>query len=274
MTEQVRVLIVDDEPAFTEVLQIAFEEAGWTVMKAETGEDGLRTLHDPAAAVDVLVVDKNLPGMSGVDFIREVRRQNRKIRILMATGYASVESAVETLNLGIDAYLEKPLPHIFDVTRAVKTALARFDDCWIGEAEQPAAAAPEPVPQAARRRAITFLVGAPDERMRAWMTSHLDPGDRIDCFSDPAELLASFRRRVPDIVILDAAFSQPDITALIADVRAQAPRAACVVVGDNLPLAVIKRLIELQVQALINHGDDQAKVRRQIQDLVYLLGLG
>jgi two-component system, response regulator, stage 0 sporulation protein F len=283
----VRILVIDDEAVIKEVLQIAFEEAGWQVTKADTGEEGARRLRE--SEFDVLVVDKNLPGMSGIDFIREVRKQNRVIRVLMITAYGSIESAVETLNLGVDAYMEKPFPNVNDVVRAVRVAMARFDSRWLDVAPpEPVAARPITAPglfaarpttspgllaaRASQARAsgrdLTVVVGSPDERLRALLAQHLDPRDRVQLAASAKDVLACVSRDRPDLAVLDATFSSPDITELIAAIKAVAPHTTSVVVADTLPLTTIKRLIDLQVQALIDRSAESGKLRRRLGDVL------
>jgi two-component system, response regulator, stage 0 sporulation protein F len=269
-----RILVIDDEAVIKEVLQIAFEEAGWEVVKADTGEEGVRRLRE--REFDVLVVDKNLPGMSGVDFIREVRKQNRVIRVLMITAYGSVESAVETLNLGIDAYLEKPFPNVHDVVRAVKIAMERFDSRWIDIAPpesagaRPSSGLPgvRPARGGSSGRDLTIIVGSPDDQLRTLIANHLDQRDHVELSASAKDVLACVRRDRPDLAILDASFTSPEITELIAAIKAVAPRTSNVVVADSLPLESIKRLIDLQVQALIDRSAEGGKLRRRLGDIL------
>jgi DNA-binding response OmpR family regulator len=270
----VRILVIDDEAVIKEVLQIAFEEVGWQVAKADTGEEAVRKVRD--SEFDVLVVDKNLPGMSGVDFIREVRKHNRVIRVLLITAYGSVESAVETLNLGIDAYLEKPFPNVQDLVRAVKVAMARFDARWFDIAPQESVAArPAPGilgPRVAQGgspgRDLAVVVGSPDEQLRSLIAAHLDKRDRVQLAANGKDVLASVSRDRPDLTILDASFTDPPIIELIAAIRAVAPHTTNVVVADNLPLTSIKQLIDLQVQALIDRSAESGKLRRRLGDVL------
>ncbi|HEY3354606.1 MAG TPA: response regulator [Polyangia bacterium] len=266
MKKQVRILIVDDEPIIREVLQVAFEEQAWQVMKADSGEDAARRLEDEQ--FEVLVVDKNLPGMSGVEFIREVRKRDRTIRILLITAYGSVESAVETLNLGIDAYLEKPFPNVYDVARSVKVALGRFDDRWLSDLAPSADSSGRAAAPVAGGRNLAVVVGAPDERIRTWILQHVERRDAVEAYGTAAEVLEAVRRRAPDLFIVEAGFAQPDTTELIAQVRKAAPRVACIVIAESLPLVAIRALIDLQVQTLIDTKVDSEKLRRQINDLV------
>src|SRR5262249_41427902 len=100
-----RGLIVDDEPAVRTALGLALEDAGWQVEAVESSERALGRLKE--TTFDIVVIDKNLPGMGGVDLIRAIRKTDEHILLVLITGYASVASAMETLELGVNGYLEK-----------------------------------------------------------------------------------------------------------------------------------------------------------------------
>src|SRR5262245_26791096 len=118
-----RVLIVDDEPSVLTLLQLAFEQREWDLVTADTGEAALDSFR--AARPDVVLADKNLPGISGVDVIREIRKTNEDLGIILMTGYASAESAQETLNLGIDEYVQKPFEDIMLLAGLIERVIAR-----------------------------------------------------------------------------------------------------------------------------------------------------
>lgn len=102
-----RVLIVDDERSVRRVLSIIMSGGGFETAAAETGEEAIECLR--AEAFGCVLVDKNLPGVDGLEVIRVARDVRPYCSCVMITGYASVESAVEALRLGADDYLEKPL---------------------------------------------------------------------------------------------------------------------------------------------------------------------
>ena len=83
-----------------------------------SAEEGIEALAD--RTIDVALVDKNLPGMSGLDFIRAVRERGLRFPCFMMTGQSSAETAAEALGLGVEAYLEKPFD---DVTVGVLNAV-------------------------------------------------------------------------------------------------------------------------------------------------------
>jgi PAS domain S-box-containing protein len=117
-----RVLVVDDEPVMLDTLVMAL--AGeFAVAGAATAEEALPILRDHPP--EVLLLDKNLPGMTGLELLRIVRRDWPSIEVIIITAYASLESAVEALRLGACDYLIKPLPHISVVEEKVRWARDR-----------------------------------------------------------------------------------------------------------------------------------------------------
>jgi CheY-like chemotaxis protein len=107
--ETQRFLVVDDEDVVRSVVRSALERPGVFLVEAADGEEAIRLLL--GEHFDLILVDKNLPGITGLDVIRRARAVHPKIGTLLITGFASRESAEEALALGVDAYLVKP----FDV---------------------------------------------------------------------------------------------------------------------------------------------------------------
>jgi two-component system KDP operon response regulator KdpE len=100
-----RVLVVDDEPAIRRTLQVNLTRHGYRVEVAATGEEALREFFDRAP--DVLILDLGLPGVDGLEVIRQIRaRTNTPIVILSAHG--AERDKVAALDLGADDYLTKP----------------------------------------------------------------------------------------------------------------------------------------------------------------------
>lgn len=102
-----RVLLVDDEPDQVALLRAMLTPVGLEVSTAESAEQALTVLR--RAPVDVLVTDIHLPGASGMDLIRELRKGDGTPAIVVMTGQGSVSGAVEALKLGASDYLQKPI---------------------------------------------------------------------------------------------------------------------------------------------------------------------
>lgn len=103
-----RVLVVDDSKATRSIIKRMLAE-GRDVTEADSAEEALVLLAE-ADPIDVILVDWHMPGMSGVDFIREVRRHAAydAIRLLMVTSESDVRSVLEALQAGADEYIMKP----------------------------------------------------------------------------------------------------------------------------------------------------------------------
>jgi YesN/AraC family two-component response regulator len=101
-----KVLIVDDEKNIRLTLKTALSKAGYEVETAVNGEDGLTKLKEEE--IPVVLLDMKMPGMDGIQFLKEVTDKDIATKVIMITGYSSVETAVETLKLGAVDYLRKP----------------------------------------------------------------------------------------------------------------------------------------------------------------------
>ena len=103
------VLLVDDEPIFLEMLEKRLGMAGTRVFTAPDGPDGLAVLAG-CAEVDVVILDVHMPGMDGIEVLREIRRAYPLIEVIMLSGRTTIESAIEGMRLGAFDYLIKPCP--------------------------------------------------------------------------------------------------------------------------------------------------------------------
>lgn len=102
----VKVLLIDDEPQFVEVLAERLEARGFTVQTALTGDEGLDKLQEQEA--DVVILDVQMPGRDGVETLQEIKRIKPLIEVIMLTGHATIESGIQGLKLGAYDYLMKP----------------------------------------------------------------------------------------------------------------------------------------------------------------------
>ncbi|RIK36922.1 MAG: DNA-binding response regulator [Chloroflexi bacterium] len=116
-----RVLIVDDEPVVRSFLVRVLEQAGYTVQAAHHGRDALQRLQ--AAPFDVLLTDIKMDQLDGVQLLARARAQYPDMAVILLTGHATVQSAVEALRLGAHDYLLKPAKNE-DILAAVASGLA------------------------------------------------------------------------------------------------------------------------------------------------------
>lgn len=104
--EKERILVVDDDPGMLEVLQRNLSAAGYQVFAASVVADALDILH--STPVDLVITDYKMPRVSGLDLIRHVRENLRDTEVMMITGYATIEGAVQAVKTGAEEYLSKP----------------------------------------------------------------------------------------------------------------------------------------------------------------------
>ena len=119
MAERSRALLLadDDDDVATAVTRL-FERRGWAVQRARTGTEAA-ALARAGAAIDAAVVDLVLPGVGGLDVVRELRSHHPGCRIVAMTGFAEAAVMKAFVDAGADAFVGKP----FDVaalTRAVE----------------------------------------------------------------------------------------------------------------------------------------------------------
>jgi two-component system response regulator AtoC len=101
-----RVLIVDDEKNLRWSLSIAFKDDGYETFEAETGEGALTLVQTEQP--DLVLLDIRLPDMDGIEVLRQIRRIDRDVIVIMMTAFGLVESAFEAVSLGAHNYLSKP----------------------------------------------------------------------------------------------------------------------------------------------------------------------
>lgn len=100
------VLIVDDEPFICENLQRILEEENYRTQFAFDGQSALRLIEKESP--DLVLLDLRLPDMNGLDVLKAIKEMDPDIFVIIITGYASVESAVQALKLGAYDYIKKP----------------------------------------------------------------------------------------------------------------------------------------------------------------------
>ncbi|SFM81550.1 sigma-54-dependent transcriptional regulator [Thermodesulforhabdus norvegica] len=100
------VLIVDDEPFICENLQRILEEENYRTQLAFDGQSALKLVEKESP--DLVLLDLRLPDMNGLDVLRTIKEMDPEIFVIIITGYASVESAVQAIKLGAYDYIKKP----------------------------------------------------------------------------------------------------------------------------------------------------------------------
>ena len=135
------ILIVDDSRDTLEVLQRNLSAEGYKVYTAPGAVEAISILQ--AAPVDLVITDLKMPRASGLDLIRHVRENYKNTEVMMITGYATIEGAVEAVKTGADEYLPKPFTDE-ELLSAVKRSLDRLQLRKAGQTEAPRPTTPTP----------------------------------------------------------------------------------------------------------------------------------
>jgi DNA-binding NtrC family response regulator len=101
-----RVLIIDDEAAIRESLQILLEDDGYEVVNAQDGEEGLAVLD--SQAVDLVLLDFQLPDRNGLEILKDIRERDPELAVIMITAYGTPENAVAAIKGGAANFIAKP----------------------------------------------------------------------------------------------------------------------------------------------------------------------
>ncbi|MBB6482308.1 sigma-54-dependent transcriptional regulator [Spirochaeta isovalerica] len=101
------ILIIDDEPGIREILKDILQDEGYTVYQAGDGFEGLHLLK--TTKVELVLLDIWLPRMGGIDVLKELKSTYPELEVIVISGHANVDMAVNAIKLGAFDFLEKPL---------------------------------------------------------------------------------------------------------------------------------------------------------------------
>jgi DNA-binding NtrC family response regulator len=117
-----RLMLVDDEERFLQTTGKMIRRKGYDVLTANSGEACLEMLEKEL--VHVIVLDVKMPGMDGVETLKRIKQRYPRIEVIMLTGHATADSAVEGLKSGATDYLQKPTG-VEDLIAKAEQAFAR-----------------------------------------------------------------------------------------------------------------------------------------------------
>ncbi|MGP8051055.1 MAG: response regulator [Desulfobaccales bacterium] len=120
--EKFKVLIVDDEADFLETIVKRLRARDIDVSGVESGYRALEALD--SSPPDVIILDVKMPGMDGIETLREIKKKKPLTEVIMLTGHASVETGIQGMQLGAFDYLMKPIA-LDELLEKVRQAYAR-----------------------------------------------------------------------------------------------------------------------------------------------------
>jgi len=102
------VMLVDDEVPFVDTMTRRLGKRNLGIVTAYSGHEALEKLREKDSNVDVVILDVKMPGMDGIETLREIKKAHPLVEVIMLTGHATVETGIEGMKLGAFDYLMKP----------------------------------------------------------------------------------------------------------------------------------------------------------------------
>ncbi len=118
---KMKMMLVDDEERFLSTTQKLLSRKGYDTLTAVSGADALEILK--SRNIDVVILDVKMPGMDGITALKEIKRRFPVVEVIMLTGHATVDSAVDGLKSGATDYLMKPT----DINNLIEKAEEAFE---------------------------------------------------------------------------------------------------------------------------------------------------
>lgn len=115
MDNQMKILVVDDEPGICHLIEELLKREGYQVDISFSGTDALEMIKK--YNYQMLITDLKMPGIDGLELIQKAKEQNPEIMAIMVTGYATVDTAMQSLRHGVDGFITKP----FNIIEMKKT---------------------------------------------------------------------------------------------------------------------------------------------------------
>ena len=120
-----QILIVDDEPRMRDMLERAVTSWGHKASTARSGEEALR--HLKAEPANIILLDLNLPAMSGMELLERIRETHPAIQVIILTGFGDLEAAKKAIHLDVVEFLTKPA-HLGELEQALDRARKRLEE--------------------------------------------------------------------------------------------------------------------------------------------------
>ena len=126
--KKMKILLVDDEKDYIETLSERMEMRDLKADIALSGEQALEKVEEDIP--DVMVLDLKMPGIDGMEVLRQVRKKYPNIQVIMLTGHGSEKDEAEARRLGAAEYLQKPTG-VDKLVKTIKKAFKKFDDSMV-----------------------------------------------------------------------------------------------------------------------------------------------
>lgn len=256
-----KVLVIDDERVVCNSCRRVLEQEGYDVSVAMNGQEGIERVSQEE--FDAALVDLRMPGISGMDVVRAVKNVRPQIRIIIITGYSSISSAVEAMQLGASDYLPKPFTpkELTDrVHRAVKAAMRA------SQAEAEGKVAGGAVSEVAQPRIL--LAGSNSDQMVAICQSLFSEAYQVTTVDHRGELFGRLKAGQADVLILGVDVLGAKAYELIAQIRRLGCRVPVIVASADPSIELAQKLREVGIFFYLMEPLDGEEVRSAVRDAV------
>ena len=106
--ETEKILVVDDDPESRTIYSEFLSNSGYTIIVRPDGTSALSAVQE-FASIDLVITDYQMPDMSGIDFIRDLRKVLPSVQVIMLTAYGNIETYFRSRDLGVFEFLNKPV---------------------------------------------------------------------------------------------------------------------------------------------------------------------
>ncbi len=115
------ILVIDDEENIRSGIMFALQEEGYSTQSADNGEQGLEKLN--LFLPDLVICDVKMPGINGIEFLTQAKKKHPNIPIIMLTGHAGLDDAINAMKIGAYDFLTKPV-HLEKLFLLIQRALS------------------------------------------------------------------------------------------------------------------------------------------------------
>jgi CheY-like chemotaxis protein len=245
------VLVVDDEAVVQKVLREALRRGGYRVTTAASAEEAIDLMQK--RRFDLVLTDKNLPGASGMEVMRVARSLTPAPAIVMITGYSSLDSAVEALDIGAHDYIEKPIHDVEDLRARIRRALTRRDEQMARPRVSPAG-----------RTGRVLLVESEGAR-RQLIAEYLGRSYNIIAAGDGDEALQKLQQEHFDLVLADRHLPGVSGLRVIEHAQRLLPHCASVLYTAYPSFESVKEAFATGVDAyLVRPSEDLKKLAEKV----------
>lgn len=235
-----KVLVVDDDPSLTELLVDTLEVIGYESYKAESAQQALAIMH--SEQIDLVISDINMPEMSGIELLQEIKKENSRIPVMLITGIGSDSIKEQAFLSGADGFLAKPF--------RIRTIESEIGKLLTG----------------IKRRRIALVDD--NEEFLLSLSQRLEEKDNIvHSFRTIAEARSFLQSTRVDLIITDLKMPDGDGISLTAELRERYPNIPVIMVTAYATSNIVRQIRKLGIQKLLAKPLDFSQLDTVVEEL-------